>query len=278
MENYLSEIHNKIVLRVHNWHNYPPHFHQELELIFMLEGENKASYNGKEYTIPAGSVFFAMPNAIHSYKNQLNQCKSLLLIINPKILSGPASNLTSSISSSPIWSDPEKKSPIWNMIQYAYENVHSLSKESFILLLSAIISMILEDLPLYENTHTSRTEQRILEYCQNHYQEPITSESVAEALELSRSHVSHTFSNIFNTSFPTYINGLRLNDAIKLLVETKMSIIEIASASGFNSLRSFNRVFTDHFGFSPSQCRKQHREHELMIPNRGDNIQLNNSI
>lgn len=278
MENYLSEIHNKIVLRVHNWHNYPPHFHQELELIFMLEGANKACYNGKEYTISAGSVFFAMPNAIHSYKNQLNQCKSLLLIINPKILTGPASKLTSTISSMPIWSDPEKKSPVWNMIKYAYEHGQSLSKECFTLLLSSIVSIILEDLPLSVTNHSNRTEQRILEYCQNHYLEPITSESVAEALELSRSHVSHTFSNIFNTSFPTYINGLRLNDAIKLLSETKMSIIEIASASGFNSLRSFNRVFTDHFGFSPSQCRKHHRENELMIPNRGDNIQLNNSV
>lgn len=278
MENYLSEIHNKIVLRVHNWHNYPPHFHQELELIFMLEGANKACYNGTEYTIPAGSVFFAMPNAIHSYKNQLNQCRSLLLIVNPKILSGPASKLTSSVMSTPIWSDPEKKSPVWTMILYAYEHGQSMSKECFALLLSSIISMILEDLPLNENTHTSRTEQRILEYCQNHYLEPITSESVAEALGLSRSHISHTFSNMFNTSFPTYINGLRLNDAIKLLSETKMSIIEIASASGFNSLRSFNRVFTDHFGFSPSQCRKQHRENELTIPNFGDNIRLDTYV
>ena len=274
MENYLSEIHNKIVLRVHNWHNYPPHFHQELELIFMLEGSNTACCNGIEYTIPAGSVFLAAPNAIHSYDNPPHQCRSILLIINPKLLTGAASQLTYNISSAPIWSDPEKKSPVWSMIRYAYEHGRSMSAECFTLFISSIISLILEDLTLSTSSHTGRTEQRILEYCQNHYSDPITSESVAEALGLSRSHVSHTFSNIFKTSFPTYINGLRLNDAIKFLSETRMSIIEIASASGFNSLRSFNRVFTDHFGFSPSQCRKQHREGELMIPNFGDNIPL----
>lgn len=267
MQNYLSETHNKIKLRVHRHHNFPPHFHKELEIIFMLEGSNTANCNGTTYTIPAGSVFFAPPNAIHSYQNPLNQCYSLLLIVDPHLLVGPAAQLASCIPLFPIWNDPEQKSIIWNMIQYVHEYGHSMSADNFILLLSSIISLLLENMPLANTTQSQRTEQRILNYCQEHYLEPITSDQVAAALGLSRSRVSHIFSNVFNTSFPTYINGLRLNDAIRLLVNTKLSVIEISAQAGFASLRTFNRVFTDHFGFSPSQCRKYHRESELQSPN-----------
>ena len=267
MQEFLSETHSQIKLRLHNQHNYPPHFHKDLEVIFMLEGSNTVCHNGTNYVLAAGSAFLSTPNTIHSYTNPPDQCKSLLLIVDPHLLTGPGARLTSTAPCSPVWNDPEKKSAVWPMIRFAYEYGQSMSRESFILLLSSIISIILDDITLVSNTHSLRTEQRILNYCQQHYLEPITSEHVAAALGLSRSHVSHTFSNTLNTSFPTYINSLRLNDAIRLLAETKLPIIDIASQSGFTSLRTFNRIFTDHFGFSPSQCRKQHREKELYVPN-----------
>ena len=267
MQEFLSETHIQIKLRLHTKHNYPPHFHKELEMIFMFEGANNLSYNGTSYRLEAGNVFIAAPNSIHSYNNPPHQCSSLLLIIDPHILVGPAARLASALPCTPIWSDPEKQSAVWPMIKYAFEHGQSLSKESFILLLSSIISIILESITLMGSTQSLRTEQKILDYCQNHYLEPITSEDVASALGISRSHVSHTFSNILNTSFPTYINGLRLNNAIHLLATTNLPIIDIASQAGFTSLRTFNRVFTDHFGFSPSKCRKQNMGKEMLSSN-----------
>ena len=263
MQSYLSETHSQIKLRLHYHHNYPPHFHRELELIFMQDGCNRVNMNGVTYQIPAGSVFLAPPNTIHSYQNPLGECTSLLLIVDPSLLVGPGSQLSSQTPLSPIWSDPEKTSDIWSMIQFAYDHGRSMSRDSFILLISTIISMVLDNMPLSNSDQPRRTEQRILNYCQQHYHEPITSDMVAAAVGLSRSRLSHIFNNVLQIPVPVYINGLRLNDALSLLTNTKMSTIDIAARAGFTSLRNFNRVFTEKFGFTPSQCRKQHLEKNL---------------
>ena len=270
MQNYSNELHNQIKLRRHFEHHYHAHFHKELELIFMLEGSNNAIHNGTTYTIPEKGVFIVSPNTIHSYPKQSSRCNSLLLIIDPNILVGSAAQLTSSSLHTPIWSDPEQKSFVWPMIQFAHENGKNMSKDSFILLLSTIISIIIDDIPRSTGKQPHRIEQRIIDYCQEHYLEPITTEQIANALGVGRCHISRTFSHVLQTSFPNYINGLRLNDAIRLLVSTKLPIIDIALQSGFSSIRTFNRIFTEHYGFSPSQCRRDHREKELLSYNFND--------
>ena len=267
MQNFSSELHTQIKLRHHSEHYYHPHFHKEIEIIFMLEGSNNAILNGTTYNIPAGSVFLVSPNTIHSYPKQTSRCNSLLLIVDPHLLNGSVSNLAATTLQSPLWSDPEKKSFVWPMIQYAFEYGKSMSRDSFVLLLSSIISMIVDNIPTAASKQSMRIEQKILAYCQEHYLEPITTEQIAQALGVGRCHISRTFNNVLQTSFPTYINGLRLNDAIRLLVHTKTPIIDIALQSGFSSVRTFNRIFTEHFGFSPSQCRREHREKELLSYN-----------
>ena len=238
-----------------------------MEIIFMLEGSNNAIINGTTHTISAGSVFIASPNMIHSYPKQTSQCNSILLIVDPHSLIGEVSKLSATVLQTPLWCDPEKNSPVWTMIQYAYDHGKSMSRNSFISMLSTILSIILDDIPTSAGSRNHRIEQRVLEYCQQHYLEPISTEHIAAALGVGRFHVSRTFNNILQTSFPTYINGLRLNDAIRLLVNTKLPVTEIALQSGFSSIRTFNRIFTEHFGFSPSQCRKARRERELLTYN-----------
>lgn len=267
MHEFRSEIHEQIKLRRHSEHYFHPHFHKEMEIIFMLEGSNNAIINGTTYTISAGSVFIASPNMIHSYPKQTSQCNSILLIVDPHVLMGEVSKMSAAALQTPLWSDPGKKSPIWAMLQYAFDHGKSMSRNSFISMLSTILSMILDDLPTSSINHNRRIEQKVLEYCQQHYLEPISTEQIATALGVGRFHVSRTFNNILQTSFPTYINGLRLNDAIRLLVKTRLPVTDIALQSGFSSIRTFNRIFTDHFGFSPSQCRKARREKELLTYN-----------
>ena len=267
MQEFRSEIHEHIKLRKHSEHYFHPHFHKEMEIIFMLEGSNNAIINGTTYTISAGSVFIASPNMIHSYPKQTSQCNSILLIVDPHSLIGEVSKLSATVLQTPLWCDPEKNSPVWTMIQYAYDHGKSMSRNSFISMLSTILSIILDDIPTSAGSRNHRIEQRVLEYCQQHYLEPISTEHIAAALGVGRFHVSRTFNNILQTSFPTYINGLRLNDAIRLLVNTKLPVTEIALQSGFSSIRTFNRIFTEHFGFSPSQCRKGRRERELLTYN-----------
>ena len=80
--------------------------------------------------------------------------------------------------------------------------------------------------------------------------------SLAAALSLSEGHISHLFTYRLHQSFPDYINALRTNEAIRLLRNPKISISDVCTSCGFNSIRTFNRAFLKQYGISPSQYRK----------------------
>ena len=256
MQKYLKESHDQIKLRVHYVHKPIPHFHDAIELIFMLDGTITAYCNGTPYQVGPGDVFFAGSNVIHSY-NHTGVVNSILLIADPALLQGAASLFVEKHPVNPVWSDPNMTSRVWDLIRHAVALKPHIDQQTLVLLLSAIISIMVKDLDMKKTCDPNRSAQGILDYCKHHYLEPITIDQVAKALLSSKSHISHTFSNVLNISFPDYINILRLGDAVKLMEDPQLSLVEIAAASGFSSLRNFSRVFAKHYGTSPAQYRRQ---------------------
>ena len=57
-------------------------------------------------------------------------------------------------------------------------------------------------------------------------------------------------------NFCDYINSLRLVDAVNMLGNENASITEIAYASGFSTLRTFNRAFLKYYGVTPSEYKR----------------------
>ncbi len=89
------------------------------------------------------------------------------------------------------------------------------------------------------------------------YHEPMYSRSdLARELGVSEGVVSRVINTHFSKSFPQLLNEHRIEDSKRLLLETKASIKVVSEEVGFNSVPSFNRVFKDVVGQSPSSYRK----------------------
>lgn len=89
------------------------------------------------------------------------------------------------------------------------------------------------------------------------YQEPhYTRADLARELKLPESVVSKVINIHFGRSFPQLLNEKRVADATKLLTETNLAVKDVAEQVGFNSTASFNRVFRDLTGNTPSTYRK----------------------
>jgi AraC-like DNA-binding protein len=65
------------------------------------------------------------------------------------------------------------------------------------------------------------------------------------------------FRSAFGISFVEYLTMLRLREAILLLRSGKKSVTECAMESGFGSMRSFYRAFSEEFGVTPKEYLKQ---------------------
>lgn len=236
---------------------HPPHFHEEIEIVFVLDGLFETHYNGINYSVTGGSVFLAGSYSVHYSTNHNARSNSILLIVHPKALSGSAAQLVSKTPTSPIWRNPKKDHMVWSLLEYALKSKAALSNDDLMLLISTILSMIVGDMTMIDHTKKAKTENRILQYCRNHYTEEISVSRVAADLKLSESHIGHIFSNVLGCSFPQYINTLRLEHTETLLKTTKKSCTEIAMEAGFPTMRTFNRVFLQQYGVTPLQYRKQ---------------------
>ena len=67
------------------------------------------------------------------------------------------------------------------------------------------------------------------------------------------------FRKAFGTTMTAFITQHRISHAQRLLVTTDDAILDVALASGFQSLSRFNEAFKAACGCSPRDYRKVHR-------------------
>jgi AraC-like DNA-binding protein len=94
--------------------------------------------------------------------------------------------------------------------------------------------------------------------------EPISLSQVANAVNISPTHLSEKFKNVTGIKFVDYVAQQRYEKARALLHNPETRVSEIAFAAGFQSLSQFNRVFKKLSGESP----RAYRRSIMKSPNR----------
>jgi AraC-like DNA-binding protein len=86
------------------------------------------------------------------------------------------------------------------------------------------------------------TYEEALKKCVEHYMEPIGLEMMAKELYLNKHYISYIFKERMNVNCKDFVNRLRVEHACNMLTKDT-PITECAYASGFSSVRTFNRAF-----------------------------------
>jgi two-component system, response regulator YesN len=98
--------------------------------------------------------------------------------------------------------------------------------------------------------------QKIEEYLQQHYQEDITLQEMAERFFLSREYISRKFKQEYRETITDYLTNIRMDKAKKLLENPFLKIYEIAYGVGFQNEKYFSKVFKKHEGLTPNEYRQ----------------------
>ncbi len=83
-------------------------------------------------------------------------------------------------------------------------------------------------------------------------------EGISKMVELSgktREHLARSMKKYKNTTLSNYVNNLRLEYVANMLLNSRMSIVDLCYDSGFSSLDYFGKQFKKKYGVSPSDFR-----------------------
>ncbi|WP_246225859.1 helix-turn-helix domain-containing protein [Chelativorans xinjiangense] len=99
--------------------------------------------------------------------------------------------------------------------------------------------------------------RRVHEYLDEHFTRKLSVIELAAVCELSPGHFIHAFSKTFGQPPHQYLVNRRLAFAEKLLLETEMTIAEVAYLSGFSSQSHLTSAMRSHKRITPAKMRKQ---------------------
>ncbi len=93
-------------------------------------------------------------------------------------------------------------------------------------------------------------------WIERHFLEPLTQAGAARQVHMSPQAFSRFFRRHTGRTFQRFVNELRIGHACRLLMETDLTVSEVALESGYSNLSNFNRRFRELRGLAPRKFRR----------------------
>ena len=248
--------------------------HDPVEIAIVRKGYVNMTVNGTVYAMKPGTVMIVFPGMIHSYDSVSEDAEGLFVGFSPDAVDEFRNILITMWPVKPMLKISECPAET----EEAVEKLEEYSKEegahplllSYIHLLAACLFTKLE-LVSSEKMNQGNFMYKVLYYIQQHSHENLTLESVAKEMGVGKSHLSHLFSLKLKINFRRFLNTIRVEKACILLQDTDMSIKEICYETGFESTRTFHRVFLEEQKITPVEFRNRMRRGSMLRIREAEN-------
>lgn len=97
----------------------------------------------------------------------------------------------------------------------------------------------------------------VKEICNEQFDQPISLAGIAKAIEIHPSHLARMFRRYYQCTVGEYVRRLRLDNAMRQLIQSNKSLADIAAASGFYDQSHFTHAFKLHTGLTPTAYRSE---------------------
>jgi len=254
--------------------NFLAHYHNEIELILVRDGSLKMMINSENRVLEKGDMAICTSGDIHYYDSKDRESSIILIVFRPEFIEDAVKWPWSTrftppfIDRSTIDSAGLEKSTL-KEIKDCFEKIHSELNEQKrhheILVkghLVQLIGLFLRHMPQSDMGHQNMNAangrkmiQKAIEFILSNYSKSISLLDLSEHLGVTPSYFSSYFSKNTGQTFKSYLNTIRVERAYILLKSRQEPVIDVAHECGFNSIRTFNRVFKNIKGYKPSSLR-----------------------
>ncbi len=247
----------------------PAHWHDSLELVYVLNGSASYYLEGTEHKLVSGEFIVADAGQIHEAR-----CTQTYMFIVIRIDEVLIEQLMDNKRNFQIICS---RAELTDELLPAYLEIcdcikklvplhvrqpvgYRIARQSIVLdILYRLISnfsipMLKEDLP--EPAHNLQRIREIVSYIDKHYSEPLSLEEIADEFGLNSDYFSRMFRQNIGIPFTRHVNHVRLAHIYHDICTTDEPILEILDKHGFTNYKLFSRMFKDVYGGTPREVRR----------------------
>ncbi len=247
------------------------HHHDFYELYFLISGDVTYTIESKQYHVLPGDMLLISPQELHQIciRPEMAAYERYVLWVDPQLLrrlSTPLSDLTRNLNpegpnqGNLLRIGPEDHDRLHRLFQQLWQECEGEGYGSDLLRYSLLTQLLVtinrladhQGSKYEEATRSSKAVSQVVEYINQHYSEPLSLDSLADLVYVSKYHLSHEFNRQVGTSVYRYIQKKRL-----LIARQKLSQgakpNEVYLSCGFGDYAGFYRAFKSEYGVSPRE-------------------------
>jgi AraC-like DNA-binding protein len=217
------------------------------------------------FEVSAGDIVLINSGAVHSYFNSHPGTAYRGFQFDITFFDENFINWRDAIFQNPVLGKNTKKDAVCACLRQRLQEIfreNTEKKTGYQLAIKSklyeIMLTILREMPRRCSKRSSSKVNQILAPVLKNVEDPeFTLEKAADTLNLNKFYFSHLFKRYTGQSFHSYLVKTRITFAKHYLIESKMSVTDIAFYSGFNSIQTFNRTFKFLTGFTPRDYRRE---------------------
>ncbi len=258
------------------WHSpvpddYEMHFHSAVEVIIPLQGEVLVSAEEQQYHVQAGELIIIPTGCTHGLHMGEGSERELLLFEPNGVFTLKEFSTFRQMMAKPIYLT--KGTPTCEAVREIFFRIICVHRSGMMLRNLHNYASLMEIYAILGEAYLEKAAtpaemnalnrqlsgedafNRALDYLNKNYMDDMTLDSVAAYAGFSRYTLSRMFRQQTGETFTQYLAKRRVSMAMELLAGTRMPITQVALQCGFNSIATFNRVFREIKGCTPTQYR-----------------------
>lgn len=251
-------------------HTGRQHFHPYIELLFCKEGSITVLCCQKKINMKAGDIIYIAPNIIHNITYETSFSEHYCIKLDQKLLNPinlySVKNISNVINNNlgnyEFLDSQECKEFIYDMQKLFEEAIllyrkHNYSSDltSYANALKLISFIIQKRSQINAINLASDFVAEVDSYLNKNYQ-TVTLSEISKHMGMSYSHFSKVFAENFGTNYSIYLNKIRVEKSIDMLINSNASITDIALMVGFSSTSHYIKIFKNIMNLTPSKYRK----------------------
>lgn len=234
-----------------NLHNIS-HWHMEHELIACREGSAQVMLDDTMFNITQQQCIFCHSGCVH-YISASPDSLLLVCLFNEKMYDPITSPFT---LENPVFEDRHGILPKLSEIRHELQNQPIFFECRTEAMIGEILVDVFRGEPLrkaqWQFSDVITRYKQLLNHIDLEY-EHITYRNAVQFMNMSDAYFSRYFKRQAGMTFSQYLNVVRIEKAVQLLDSAPtMKITDVMLRCGFNTIRSFNRVFREVTGFTPT--------------------------